>query len=171
MDPSNPYQSPAASIRATGKPLPQDIPEEIRKDIRNGAVAAVITFALTLGMTWFYVYVRPEEGVTDAWSFLDVGLIAALAFGIWRKSRVAATAMLIYFVLSKILEVVDTGKPGGILLTIAFIYYYYKAMVATYRYHRFLKQWRHAPEVSAPETPSAAVIQPPPLPGEPSAPA
>jgi len=170
MDANNPYQSPAAAIRATAKPQLTDIPEDIRKDIRNGAIFALISCALTLGLTLYTVYVSQDDPFA-AWNFVDVGLIAAFAFGIWRKSRVAATMMFAYFLFSKILELVDTGKPGGILLTIAFAYYFYKAMRATYRYHRFLKQWRHAPAVSTPVVLSTAVIQPPALPDEPSAPA
>lgn len=165
MDPSNPYQSPAAAIRATGKPQPQDVPEDIRKDIRNGAIFALIVCGLTLALVLYTLYFT-EDDPYAAWNLIDVGLIAALAFGIWRKSRIAATVMFVYYVGSKIIDVVDTRNPSGILISIAFAYYLYKAMLATYRYHRFVKQWRHAPEL-----PSTAVMQPPALPDEPSAPA
>jgi hypothetical protein len=34
-----------------------------------------------------------------------------MTFGIWRKSRVAATAMFLYFAFSKILIMVETENP------------------------------------------------------------
>lgn len=165
MDPSNPYQSPATALRAAAQPQPTDIPADISKDIRNGVVAALISCGLTLALTLFYVYGKPSDTLLDAWSFIDVGLIALLAFGIWRKSRTAATVMLIYFLISKIYIMVELGAPKGLLMGAIFTYFYYKATVATYRYHRFLKQWRHAPAAMP------AVSQPPALPEDPSAPA
>jgi hypothetical protein len=165
MDAANPYQSPQAPLRAGAKPPPQDVPAAISKDIQNGTVAAVVCGGLTLALTLFYLYGETNDGLMDAWNFLDVGLIALLAFGIWRSSRTAATAMFIYFVISKILTMVETGAPTGLLMGAIFTYYFYKAMVATYRYHRFVRQWRLAPAAAA------AAGMPPALPDEPSAPA
>ena len=75
----------------------------------------------------------------DIWSTIDVVLIFALAFGIYKKSRVAATTMFLYFLASKILIIVETGKPSGLLLAIIFLYFYFQAMVGTYQYHKILK--------------------------------
>ena len=145
MDATNPYQSPQSSVRASAQPEPGEIPEDIRKDIRNGLIAAVVTCTLTVCVTVFQMFRFGHEDPEAAWNLVDVGLVALLAIGIWRNSRVAATTMLVYFVLSKILQLVETGQPAGLVLSFVFIYFYYKAMMATYRYHRFVKQWRQAP--------------------------
>lgn len=166
MKATNPYQSPDAAIRNVDRPPPEQIPEHIRKNIRNGAIAGVISCLLTLGMTVFFV-LNPQQGqLFDAWNFLDVGLIAAMTFGIWRKSRVAATAMFLYFAFSKILIVVETGKPSGLLVGLIFLYVYAQAMRATYQYHRLLKEWRRTPVAMPP--PPLPQTSPPELPAEPS---
>ena len=74
-----------------------------------------------------------------AWNLIDVVLIFGLAIGIYRKSRVCATTMFIYFVVSKIIGWVDAGKPTGLILTLIFIYYFFKGMVATFDYHKATK--------------------------------
>lgn len=82
-----------------------------------------------------------SAGNTDAaWNFVDVALIAGLAFGIYKRSRTAATIMLAYFVLSKVLITINTGMPSGLVLGLLFTIFYFRAMTATFRYHRFLRE-------------------------------
>lgn len=166
MKASNPYQSPEAAIRTNDPPPTGHFPEHIRKNIRNGAIAGVISCLLTLVITLFFVQ-NPQQGqLFDVWNFLDVGLIAAMTLGIWRKSRVAATAMFLYFAFSKILIVVQTGEPSGLLVGLIFLYVYAQAMRATYQYHRLLKEWRRTPVATPP--PPLPQTSPPERPAEPS---
>jgi len=75
----------------------------------------------------------------DAYSLLDVGLIFALAFGIYKKSRAAAVVMFLYYALSKILIMAQTGQPSGLLVTLIFLYYFARAALGTFDYHKTLK--------------------------------
>src|SRR4051812_6474798 len=88
-------------------------PSEVRQQerdaaltkIRSAAGAAVIVAGVTL-----FVVVLGLAGVTtfsslglDIWALVDVVLVAGLAYGIYRKSRICAVVMFVYFVGSKIL--------------------------------------------------------------------
>jgi hypothetical protein len=130
----NPYSAPEASIEQSAPRVPDDV----AKDIRNGWIAACISGVLTLAIT-----IVATSGTKiysfDAWSFLDVALIFGLAFGIYKKSRTAATIMLVYFIISKILLFAEAGKPTGLIMAIIFGYYYTKAMIATYKWHSIRK--------------------------------
>jgi hypothetical protein len=140
----NPYQTPrsrAASSRLRTSRRPYNeivVPEDIAKDIRNGVIAGCISGGLTLIVTLMTMGSTEIMGLS-VWSLIDVALIFGLTFGIYRKSRVAAILMLVYFVISKILQIADTGKASGLLLAIAFVYCYARAVMATFRYHDLKK--------------------------------
>jgi uncharacterized membrane protein len=133
----NPYSAPSASV----EPPAHEVPEDVAKDIRNGWIAACISGTLTLIVTVIAMS-GTEIQSFNAWSMLDVVFIFGLAFGIYKKSRAAATCMLIYFIVSKIILYIEAGKPTGIVLAIIFGYYYAKAMAATYKWHSIKKAAR-----------------------------
>jgi hypothetical protein len=141
----NPYESPAAVVADAAVPSERDIPDEIARPIKHGWVAACVSGTITLLVT-VIAMVSGGDGMGDgAWNLVDVGLIALLAFGIYKRSRTAATVMLAYFVLSKILIMMETGKPSGLVVGLLFALFYFRAMTATYRYHRFARDWKRNP--------------------------
>jgi hypothetical protein len=129
----NPYVAPNAALIAD-----VEIPAQVRADIRNAWVAAVISGSMTLVFTLMSIYGSSVAGM-GAWNLIDVVLIFGFAIGIYRNSRVCATAMFIYFVISKIIDWVDAGKPNGLILAAIFIDYFFKGMIATFDYHKAIK--------------------------------
>ena len=114
--------------------------EEIDKKIKNGWIAAIISGIMTLGLILLAATTGGTlENLFNVWTTIDVILVFALAFGIYKKSRFASTTMLIYFLISKILIFIETGKPTGAVMAIIFFYFYFQAMVATYQYHKLVK--------------------------------
>ena len=112
---------------------------EALKAIRYGATAALISGV----MTSIVVLVAISSDNTGSLRFfndsamiVDIALIFLLACGIFFKSRAAAVAMLIYFIISKILITVEQGEPSGIVLGLVFIYFYFQAVRGTFSYHR-----------------------------------
>ena len=86
----------------------------------------------------FVVFAKGSmENIFNLWALIDVGLIYGLAFGIYKKSRTCATIMFIYFLLSKIWIISQTGKPSGIIISILFLVLYFQAMTATFQYHNW----------------------------------
>ena len=145
MNAPNPYESPSAAIADATLPHERDVPDDITLPITHGWVAACVSGTITLLVT-VIAMASGGDGLGDgAWNLVDVGLIALLAFGIYKRSRTAATIMLAYFVLSKILIMVETGKPSGLVVGLLFAIFYFRAMTATYRYHRFVSDWKRNP--------------------------
>lgn len=128
---TNPYIAPQSDVRAPAL----EVPEAVLKKIRNGWVAAIISGVMTLAAVGL-VLTMGTGGTFDAWNLLDVVLIFFLAFWIYRRSRIAATTMFVYFLASKIMVIAETGQPSGVLVGLIFLYFYFQAMVGTFQYHK-----------------------------------
>lgn len=149
MDAHNPYESPTTSVKQAPLPPERDIPDTITTPIRHGWITACISGVITLLAVLMAVFAGSgsSRGVQffSLWNLIDVALIAVLAFGIYKRSRTAATIMFVYFLLSKILIAVGTGSPSGLVFGLVFMYFYFRAMIATYRYHQYIRTWRRDP--------------------------
>ncbi len=75
----------------------------------------------------------------SVWNLTDVALILGLAFGIYKKSRICAVLMFIYFIASKIILMVESGAPNGIIMAIVFGYFYWQGISGTFAYHKITK--------------------------------
>ena len=81
--------------------------ESCERAIRNGGIAALVSGGITAVFAAIGLFYQPTDAVQatvlfDPWMFVDVGLILLLAFFIFRKSRVAATILVGYFVATKL---------------------------------------------------------------------
>lgn len=127
----NPYSPPQADVQLH-QPTPV-VPAAIAKKIKSAWIAGLISAAMTL------LVVLVGVAGFNVWNLLDVALILALAFGIYKRSRTCAVMLLVYFAVSKIITVAETGKATGIVLGLVFIYYYGQGVVGTFAYHRHVK--------------------------------
>lgn len=134
MSTENPYEAPASTLQAA-----VEVPAEVLTKIKHACMAGCISGGITLAVTIVVMLGAKLPGF-DAWSLIDVVLAFALAFGIYRKSRVCAVAMLVYFVASKIFVIVETGQASGLLVSLIFIYYYWQGVSGTFAYHRIARQ-------------------------------
>lgn len=162
----NPYASPQAGVAE----LPATrihVPEHITGPIRHGWVAALVSGAMTLLATLVAMAGDSEDAMLGAWNLIDVAMIAALAFGIYRNSRIAATLMFAYFLASKVLIMVSTGMPTGAVLGLVFLIFYFRAMLATFRYHRYVRNARLHPPPPAKRLSDDPFFQPRQSPAEP----
>lgn len=131
METENPYIAPVAPVM---DPDPE-VPDAILKKIKHAWVAALISASITLLVTVLAMSGTQILGFS-AWELLDVGLILGLALGIYKKSRTCAVLMLAYFIISKIILMVESGKPSGIGLALVFIYFYWQGVSGTFAYHK-----------------------------------
>ncbi|MBB1087517.1 hypothetical protein H4F99_03330 [Lysobacter sp. SG-8] len=135
MSTENPYIAPTAEVGTAPAPVPAEVLKKIKHAWIAGAVSGSITLALVLASM-----AGIEALGFTAWELLDVALIAGLVFGIHRKSRTCAVAMLVYFILSKILIMIEGGRPTGLLISFIFIYFYWGGITGTFQYHRLQKR-------------------------------
>jgi hypothetical protein len=93
----------------------------------TGTIVGVVTLLVTLFLN-------------NPYMFIDVVLAFGLSFGIYKKSRICAVIMLGYFIFSKILlwEILK-GNPIGLIVSIAFIYFFWQGVQGTFAYHKITK--------------------------------
>lgn len=137
MPSDNPY---LASTKPYAEPV-FDVPEELLKKIKHAWIAALISGTITLVVTLLAISGQSILGFS-AWELIDVAIIFSLAFGIFKKSRTCAVLMLTYFIISKIILMMEQGKPTGIVMALVFIYFYWQGVTATFAYHKLKKEHR-----------------------------
>ncbi|MBL8277757.1 MAG: hypothetical protein JNL93_13735 [Pelomonas sp.] len=132
MSTANPYAAPTAAV---ADPVPS-IPPDIAKKIKSAWVAGCISGAVTLAVTLLAMAGTQTMGFS-AWSLLDVALIFGLSFGIYKKSRTCAVVMLVYFVTSKIILMMEARAASGLLVALVFGYFYVQGILGIFAFHKF----------------------------------
>lgn len=73
----------------------------------------------------------------DGYALIDAGIFAVVAFGLSRRSRVAAWVGLVIYVLDRIFTFGTTGTPVGIVVSIALTLAFIGGVRGTTALHRF----------------------------------
>jgi serine/threonine-protein kinase len=129
----NRYAPPNAKL--DDRSVEPDVPDQVRKEIRGAWIAGLISGGITLAVTLFSMFGSTIGGI-GAENLVDVAMILGFTYGIYKKSRACAIAMLVYFVASKIYLMLQMGKPSGLWLGLVFSYYFALGVRGTFAYHR-----------------------------------
>lgn len=116
--------------------------EEAVQACKNGAFAAFISAAMTIGIMLFAMgSSAPGElqYFNDPLIIIDALLILGCAIGMLRKSRAAAVIVLVYFVFAKISIALETGQTTGLGVAFVFLYFYGKAVQGSFTFHKLMK--------------------------------
>jgi len=109
---------------------------------RHGAIAACISGSVTLALFVFATY-TDADGEIGFWNdpaiIIDVILIFACAYGVYRKSRFAAVLLFVYFIFARVAISLETGQMSGIALSLVFLFFYGRAIWGAFAYHRIEK--------------------------------
>jgi hypothetical protein len=132
----NPYAAPNSIVADVAEKW--RAPDAVLKKIKGAWICGTISACLTLAVTILALSGTRLYGFTG-WELVDVALIAGLTFGIYVKSRTCAVIMLVYFILAKILLIMQTGKPDGLLMGFVFIYFYFQGVLGTFEFHKLEK--------------------------------
>jgi len=130
---TNLFQPPAAVVADVERPV--DVAQATLRDIRNAWIAATLSGTVTLIFAAVAALGSPLFGI-GALQFVDAALIFGLAYGVYRRSRTCAVALLAYFVLSKLIMLQAGAPASGMAVALAFIYFYFRGVVGTFRYHK-----------------------------------
>ena len=131
----NPYAAPQARIADRSQVR---VPSDITSKIRNAVVAGMIVAGLQLVLIAIGMAGNTQFGL-DAWSLIDVALVAGLTYGVHRRSRACAVILLVLFVAGRIMFMVQSGTPNGVLVAIVIAYYLARGVQGTLQYHAFMK--------------------------------
>lgn len=113
------------------------------KATRNGAWAAVIVGLLTFLITATAMYFDTQDKLAyfnDPSIFIDIILVFVLAYGMYKKSRAAALFMVIYYVIARIVVVIEMQNISGIGLSFVFLYFFVKAVQGAFVFHKIEKE-------------------------------
>lgn len=119
--------------------------EKIDSRIKIGYILAFISGLLTLVISVLGFCLQSGKGdflsyFADPSILFDIILIFALAYGIYKRSRICAIFMFLYFLVSKIILMTEFGRPSGIVVSIVFLYFFFQAIIGTFDHHKLLKQ-------------------------------
>jgi len=131
---TNPYKPTTTNLDVVEPELV--VPVNIAKMIRSGWTAGLISMGITLIFVLWSFVGTPIMGI-DAWALVDVGLMAGLTYGVYRKSRTCAVLLLAFFVIGKIYMWVQAGSLNGVIMAVIFTWYFFQGASGTFLYHRW----------------------------------
>ena len=110
---------------------------EAKQDTKRAVSAAVIVLVFDVVLAILSFFGIKIWG-TDFWILLDVAIVGALAYGIYRFSRTCAVLMFVYYLL---LCVVMLGKSGigSVIIRAIFLYYFGTGTMGIFKYHKLTK--------------------------------
>ena len=116
--------------------------EKAKQVARQGTWAAGIVALITLVLTVIVISENPALPYNnlpklDAWAFWDVGIFVAIAWGIYKMSRVAAVAGLVIYIAEQVLIRVSNPKlaTNGIFFTVLIVIAFINGIRGTFAYH------------------------------------
>jgi hypothetical protein len=131
-----PAQAPAGSMAS---PEPSD---EEQKAIGAAVGAGAFSALVTAGVSLYAMSSGSDVLGLSASSLVDAVLVAALSFGTYRKSRLCAAGLLGFFLLGKVIMILETGRLSGLFVTALFAWYMLGGMLATFSYQSRLREWK-----------------------------
>jgi len=116
---------------------------EAIKATKNSAIAACISAAMTVIIVLIAINTDAEGKLAlfnGPANFIDVALILACAFGMYKRSRVASVLIFIYFIAAKAIISIETKAYSGLGMALVFLYFYGKAIQGSFVYHKLEKE-------------------------------
>lgn len=157
----NPYSAPDAAPIADQVPVLAKAPDDVLRKIKVGWVVAGLSAAINLVAA--LLALKDGNAAIGIANAIGAALIGALAYGIYRKSRVAASLMLAYYTLVRV-ATVAAGSLDGAVIGVIVILVYLSAARATFQYHRWLQQERRFPSSQRPRLSDDPLFRTPPRP-------
>lgn len=111
--------------------------EKALKYIKTAWVLAIVSSLLTLLVIIISVLGNNNFLGLSLYSLLDVVFVLGLAFGVYKKSRVCAVMLFIFFVLGQLnILISGMGSIGSFIMSVAFATGYFQGIRGTIHYHK-----------------------------------
>lgn len=132
----------------------------IDRDIKIAWVLATLVGAgwlviILFGRGFLLKFVPPNLQSLSLWDLINVPIIWALGFGVYKRSRVFALLLTTFAALAVVGEIVErkSGSPVG--ASIFYLFFFIRGTIAVFRYHKLRANSETADSVSGPQvTPS-----------------
>jgi hypothetical protein len=113
--------------------------EKANKAIKTAFIVAIISASLTLIASIIAFAGHTLEGRISPWMFLDAILIFVLALGLYKKSRICASLIFIYWIAVKLAAYIQYGNADGLPIALLFAYFFLTGVIGTFYYHKLTK--------------------------------
>jgi hypothetical protein len=80
------------------------------------------------------------NGMLNGWALIDAAIVLGLSYGVYRKNRASAVALLGFYLVNQVLMRVGGDAGAGIGLVLVFSFFFVQGVRGTFAYHRFTHQ-------------------------------
>lgn len=115
----------------------KEVSNSINNAIKNAWQAALLSSVLTL-VFGLYPWFDGLRGITSFYNLPCIFISLALAYGVYKNSRICAVALLLLFVVSKVF--LNGGVVGYPIFIMLFIVFFSRGVAGTFLYHRYYNQ-------------------------------
>lgn len=105
--------------------------------IRTAWKASLVSIAATILLTLVYATGGSLANV-DWWNWLDIVMMLALTYGVYKKSRASAVTLFVYYLLGKIYIWIISGAIIGLPIAFIFAYFFFRGIQGVFTYHRLM---------------------------------
>lgn len=112
--------------------------EEANSNIRSGYTAGFISVGLSLVFLLFTMGIGLDISLALP-VIASIVIVFGLSVGVFFKSRACAVLLLAFYALDKMFTLAVNPKAVTIILSLVFIYLFYKGVKGTFAYHNLVK--------------------------------
>lgn len=109
--------------------------EQANTAIRIAWKMSLVSILVTVLLTLVYASGGSLAQV-DWWNWVDIVLMLALTYGVYKKNRASAVALFVYYVAGKIYVWIIYGVFLGVPIAAIFAYFFFRGIQGTFAYHR-----------------------------------
>lgn len=109
--------------------------EQANTAIRTAWKMSLISLGVTAALTWIYS-TGGSLAQVDWWNWVDLVLMLALTYGLYKKHRASAVTLFVYYVVGKIYVWIFYGVFLGIPIAAVFAYFFFRGIQGVFTYHR-----------------------------------
>ena len=103
--------------------------------IRTAWKMSLVSIGVTIVLTLVYASGGSLANV-DWWNWLDIVIMLALTYGVYKKSRASAITLFAYYVVGKIYIWIFSGAIIGLPIAAIFAYFFFRGVQGVFAYHR-----------------------------------
>jgi hypothetical protein len=118
------------------------------KATKTAYIAAIVSASITLIASIAAAAGHTFDGRTSTWMALDAILIYALAYGIYKNSRICSSLMFVYWVAIKLIAFAKPNSNETLPIAIIFTYFFFMGIVGTFAYHKLAKTTKTTEQIN-----------------------
>ncbi|MCA9944285.1 MAG: hypothetical protein H6656_01305 [Ardenticatenaceae bacterium] len=112
--------------------------EQANTAIRIAWKMSLISIGVTIALTFVYASGGSLAQV-DWWNWVDIVLMLALTYGVYKKHRASAVTLFVYYVVGKIYIWIFSGAIIGLPVAAIFAYFFFRGIQGVFAYHRLIR--------------------------------